>query len=154
MRDTGLVSQDVQTDYERLRRRRIGAQLLALVARRRNPARLALSFDEVIGQLGYRGERELGYRVINLDEIIGSVDKVGHFDQKFRPTRKPDRRRFEMIAGLMRRGHELPPIEVYQIGPAYFVRDGHHRVSAARAQAWGKIEAHVIEVLTGGTLER
>ena len=33
----------------------------------------------------------------------------------------------------MRRGDPLPPIEVYRIGDAHFVRDGHHRVSVARA---------------------
>ena len=33
----------------------------------------------------------------------------------------------------MRRGEAMPPIDVYRIGPLHFVRDGHHRVSVARA---------------------
>ncbi len=48
----------------------------------------------------------------------------------------------------MRRGESLPPIEVYRIGDAHFVRDGHHRVSVARALGIEQIEAHVIEIVT------
>lgn len=42
----------------------------------------------------------------------------------------------------------LPPIEVYQVGEAYFVRDGHHRVSVARQLGFDRIEAYVTEVRT------
>jgi hypothetical protein len=42
----------------------------------------------------------------------------------------------------------MPPIEVYRVGSAHFVRDGHHRVSVARAHGQDVIDAHVIEVLT------
>jgi hypothetical protein len=48
----------------------------------------------------------------------------------------------------MRRGESLPPIDVYRIGDAHFVRDGHHRVSVARALRIEQLEAHVVEVLT------
>jgi nucleotide-binding universal stress UspA family protein len=43
---------------------------------------------------------------------------------------------------------QLPPIEVYQIGEAYFVLDGNHRVSIARRQGLENIDAEVIEVRT------
>jgi hypothetical protein len=33
----------------------------------------------------------------------------------------------------MRRGDPLPAIDVYRVGEVHFVRDGHHRVSVARA---------------------
>ena len=42
----------------------------------------------------------------------------------------------------------LPPIEVYQIGGAYFVRDGNHRVSVARANGLKDIEAYVTRLET------
>jgi hypothetical protein len=48
----------------------------------------------------------------------------------------------------MRRGDAMPPISVYRIGEAHFVRDGHHRVSVARELGHAEIEAHVVEVLT------
>jgi nucleotide-binding universal stress UspA family protein len=43
---------------------------------------------------------------------------------------------------------ELPPIEVYQVGEAYFVLDGNHRVSIARREGVEYIEAKVIEIQT------
>ena len=42
----------------------------------------------------------------------------------------------------------MPPIDVYRIGELYFVKDGHHRVSVARALGHKDIEAYVTEVQT------
>ncbi len=39
-------------------------------------------------------------------------------------------------------------IDVFRVGEAHFVRDGHHRVSVARAQGDDTIDARVVEVLT------
>ncbi len=46
----------------------------------------------------------------------------------------------------------LPPIEVYKVGDVYFVRDGNHRVSVARALGNKSIQAHVWELPTSLTL--
>jgi hypothetical protein len=43
----------------------------------------------------------------------------------------------------VRRGQPLPPIDVYQIGDIYFVRDGHHRVAVHRALELPVIDADV-----------
>jgi hypothetical protein len=40
----------------------------------------------------------------------------------------------------------LPAIALYEIGGAYFVRDGNHRVSVARAQGVEEIDAEVISL--------
>ena len=58
------------------------------------------------------------------------------------------RTRWERIAAAMRRGDPLPPISLYRVGEVHFVRDGHHRVSAARALGWHDIDGYVTEVLT------
>jgi hypothetical protein len=42
----------------------------------------------------------------------------------------------------------MPPISVHSIGDLYFVRDGHHRVSVARAQGRTHIDAYVTEIRT------
>ena len=42
----------------------------------------------------------------------------------------------------------LPPIEVYQIGDAYFILDGHHRASVARELGSTHIQAYVRQVRT------
>ena len=89
--------------------------------------RKALAFQEVVDALGLVSEVPLGVQVIPVDRIVGSVDKVRDFDPKFRPNSGDSRRRWERIAEAARRGEPLPPIDVYQVGEMYFVRDGHHR---------------------------
>jgi hypothetical protein len=42
----------------------------------------------------------------------------------------------------------VPPVELYRLGDAYFVKDGHHRVSVTRQLGRPTIEARVIEVRT------
>ena len=58
------------------------------------------------------------------------------------------RARWERIANAVRRGEPMPPISLFQIGEVYFVRDGHHRVSVARALGRTDIDAYVVEVRT------
>jgi hypothetical protein len=48
----------------------------------------------------------------------------------------------------MEQGVEPPPIDVYQVGEVYFVRDGQTRVSVARHLGWETIRANVVEVTT------
>jgi hypothetical protein len=64
------------------------------------------------------------------------------------------RGRWERIANAMRRGESLPPVELYRVGEVHFVRDGHHRVSVARALGRRDIDAHVVEVITRVGAER
>ncbi len=40
----------------------------------------------------------------------------------------------------------LPPIKVFEIGGVYFVRDGNHRVSVAKAKGAAFIDAEVISL--------
>jgi hypothetical protein len=42
----------------------------------------------------------------------------------------------------------MPPIDLYRLGEMHFVRDGHHRVSVARAMHQATIEADVTEIVT------
>ena len=147
-RDTGFPSQDAQDDFLRVRRRRVFAQLSALLRLEPGDVDVMLSFDEVIDALGRVGERDLGVRSIALDAIVGTVDRRKEFDREFRPTSSRARARFERIAEAARRGVSMPPIDVFRIGELHFVRDGHHRVAVARAQGLDTIDAHVIEVIT------
>jgi hypothetical protein len=107
-----------------------------------------LPFEEVVAALGRRGERSLGLRTIPLASIVGTVDRAREFDRGFNPTSGRVRARWERIATAKRRGEPMPPIDVYRIGDLHFVKDGHHRVSVARAMDHEVIEAYVTEVLT------
>ena len=92
-----------------------------------------LPFEEVARALGRVGERRLGEQLIPLDSIVGTVDRAREFDRSFRPTSPRVRERWERINLAQRRGQSMPPIDVYGIGDLHFVKDGHHRVSVARA---------------------
>ena len=109
---------------------------------------LILPFEEVVEALGRKSERSLGLQTIDLDSIVGTVDRGREFDRSFRPTSGRVRTRWERIAAAQRRGESMPPIDVYRIGELHFVKDGHHRVSVARAQGRDKIDAYVTEVIT------
>jgi hypothetical protein len=108
----------------------------------------SLPFDEVVAALGRVNEVPLGLREIPVDQIVGSVDKVRDFDPMFRPTSGRSRARWERLALAVRTGQDFPPIDVYQVGEMYFVRDGHHRVSVCRALDIAVIDADVIRVDT------
>ena len=109
---------------------------------------MILPFAEVVEALGRTGERPLGLQTIELDSLVGTVDRTREFDRDFRPTTPRMRERWERIAAAQRRGEAMPPIDVYRVGGLHFVRDGHHRVSVARAQGLTSIAAYVTEVIT------
>jgi hypothetical protein len=146
--DTGFPAQDAQTDFSRARRRRALSRLARRLRREPDDVNVILPFDEVVEALGRRGERRLGLQSISLDSIVGTVDRSRDFDRRFRPTSRRVRRRWQGIAEAIRRGQSMPPIDVYRIGDLHFVRDGHHRVSVARALALDTIDAYVTEVVT------
>lgn len=148
MAESGSPRIDAESDFMRSRRLQTLSALAARLRGEGGGSTRALSFDEVVDALGRRGERRVGLQLIPLDAIIGSVDKVRDFDRRFRPTSDKSRARWERIARASRVGEEIPPIDVYKLGDYYFVRDGHHRVSVARALRLRLIEAEVTEVQT------
>jgi hypothetical protein len=153
-KDTGLPETDAQFDFGRARRRRVLSRLAARMRGEAGDVSVILPFEEVVDALGYRGERELGLQVIPLDSIVGTVDRSREFDRKFQPTTGRVRPRWERVATALRRGEAMPPIHVYRIGDLHFVKDGHHRVSVARAMGLRDIDAYVTEVRTTVGAER
>ena len=146
-RDTGLPRADAQGDFSRARRRRALARLSARL-RRADDVNHILPFEEVVRALGRIGERRLGLELVPLDSIIGTVDRSREFDRDFRPTSPRVRERWQRINLAQRKGEAMPPIDVYRIGELHFVKDGHHRVSVARALGHKDIEAYVTDVQT------
>jgi hypothetical protein len=132
-------------DFTRARRRaflrRIGAYL------RRDPAsNQLLSFDEVKGALGAISQVYLGLREVPVSKIVGSVGRHRDFDRAFLPSKPDLGTRWRRIDEIMHREEELPPVSLYKIGDAYFVKDGNHRVSVARQQGIEMLDAEVIEL--------
>jgi hypothetical protein len=148
MAATGFPTADAENDFLRVRRRQVLSRLAAWLRREPDDVSEILPFDEVVAALGRTGERRLGLRVVALESIVGSVDRTRDFDRWFRPSSQRTRERWERLARAQRRGEPIPPIDLYQVGELYFVRDGHHRVSVAHALGLRSIDAFVTEVTT------
>lgn len=147
-RSTGLPGLDAQHDFLRQRRRAVLSRLAARLRGEPDDIGVVLPYDEVIEALGFVSEHQLGLSVVPIDTIIGSVDRGRDFDRRFRPTSGRVRSRWEQIAEKARRGEPLPPVDLLRVGEIHFVRDGHHRVSVARALGLADIDAYVTEVRT------
>jgi hypothetical protein len=148
MLDTGFPQADVENDFLRARRRQFLAMLADRLRGGRGDGNRLIPLDEVVGPLGWRGQRQLGLQTIRLDTIVGTAGARRDFDRRFRPTSTRPRSRWEQLALAQRRGAAIPPIEVYRVGCAHFVADGHHRVSIAAATRQPLIDAYVTHVRT------
>lgn len=86
---------------------------------------------------------EAGRIQVPITRIVGSENRDHDFDRNFVPLKDHTRDRWLSIATAWYSSHELPPVQLIQIGDDYYVRDGHHRVSVARAFGATSIDAYV-----------
>jgi hypothetical protein len=136
---TGSASMDAERAFARETRARRRASMVRRL--RREPSdcgRLAV-YDESSRPAGLPRVHE-----IPLDAIAGTVEpsRAQLFDASFRPG-SGARSRWLRVWMAEHRGAVLPPISVVRVGDAYAVRDGHHRVSVARARGALTIDAAV-----------
>ena len=131
-----------EADYQRVRSRAFFHDILARLAGRAN--RL-LSFEEVKRSLELGGPVYRGTQPVPVAQIIGSLDRYRDFDREFLPAQSRTADRWKSIARAFYDDVDLPPVRLYKVGDAYFVLDGHLRVSVARDQGVEFIDAEVQE---------
>ena len=138
------LNEQVDADFTRARRR---ARLRAVVARirREHTSNRLLSFDDVRRELAANNRLHRGTKVVEADQIVGSVGRWRDFDRSFLPARSNVGQRWKRIDRAFQKGEDMPPVELYEIGDAYVVVDGHHRVSVARYHDVPTVEASVAE---------
>ena len=140
---TGSSAIDAERAFSRAAR---GRRRAALARRlRRVPGddgRLCVYGEQRLARRGARGA--LGVRDIPIDAISGTLEpsRAALFDRCFRPAAGA-RTRWERVWLAEHHGEVLPPISVIQVGDSYAVRDGHHRVSVAKARGALSIDAAV-----------
>jgi nucleotide-binding universal stress UspA family protein len=132
-------------DFHRARRK---AAMEELVARLTGKSPDLLSYEEVRKKLRANTKKEKGLRDIPMDAIVGSAGRYTDFTRSFLPKQNSDAHRWARVKVAASSMEGLPPIEVYQVGDVYFVRDGNHRVSVARDLGASHIQAYVTEVQT------
>jgi hypothetical protein len=130
----------VNGDFASVRRSAFLKGLLALLLNR--PTRL-LSLHEVPGDLVE--ERYLGVRTVEVDRIVGSVNRYMDFDPSFRPVRTSGAERWKRVDRAHHESVKLPPPILLRVTDVYFVYDGHNRVSVARLHGLERIQADVVE---------
>jgi hypothetical protein len=82
-----------------------------------------------------------GIQVVPIRSIIGSEGRTTDFDMGFHPVDEAERQRWINVAMAYLSDQPLAPVQLIQVGDAYFVRDGHHRVSVSRAFGQVAIDA-------------
>lgn len=99
-----------------------------------------------VSDLRPKGESYRGLQTIEVDKIIGTVDRYGDFDAEFMPKEPFTLERWTRLRQAQLEGTEFPPIHVYKVGDIYFVKDGNHRTALAKAQGQHYIDAYVTEL--------
>lgn len=137
---------ETENDYGRARFKAFWNDIRAMVVHRPNEL---VSFEEVKRSLKTFGEHYRGVQIVPVEKIIGSATLRYHdFDSAFLPRQARTKSRWRSIDLAHYTEVGLPPVQLYQIGDVYFVRDGHHRISVARERGQVYVEAEVIEVKT------
>ncbi len=132
----------VQADFARARSKAFLHDVWALLSGRRNTL---LSYDRVKAKLHIGGPIHRGVRTVEVGRIVGSVNRYRDFDRAFLPAHNRIADRWQRVDRAFYEDVGLPPVVLYKVGEAYFVVDGHHRVSVAREQGQEYIEAEVRE---------
>jgi len=124
------------------------AALKMLLARFRGESLALLSYEDVRRKLKAMVTTKRSLQDVALDAIVGSVGRYTDFTRGFLPKQGADESRWAQVKVATIKSEGLPPIELYKIGDAYFVKDGNHRVSIARDLGAQSTQAYVTEVHT------
>ncbi len=68
---------------------------------------------------------------MRLNDIRGTEGRAQGFDDRFNPLSDQTRQPWQSAAAARDEGLILPPVQLIQVGGAYFVHDGHHRESVS-----------------------
>ena len=148
--DDPYIKHEADNSFSRARSREALQKVLNLL----NPDRVEmLSLREVRATLRPTGESYRGLQVVPIDRIVGSEGRYADFNKQFLPRHEHLRRRWTRVDEAHHQQVNLPPIRLYEIGGVYFVRDGNHRVSVARAEGVESIDAEVVSLDSAIDLE-
>jgi hypothetical protein len=131
-----MAATGARADFQRARRRHLAARAWRLTARRPSPNR-----PRHLGDVATLFWRPARLRSIPLKAIVGTVDATTDFDADFRPTTDRVSSRWQRLARAHRDGRPLPPVAVLERPDGYYILDGRHRVSVARAFGQRDIDA-------------
>ncbi len=130
-------------DFNKARSRALFSSILSLLKLEKDEL---LSLQEVRDIIKPGSESYRGMKAVPISLITGSEGRYRDFTRYFLPRHRHLRGRWERVDLAHHKQVILPAIKLYEIGGVYFVRDGNHRVSVARAQGVEFIDAEVISL--------
>lgn len=136
---SGIASQTLKLYRDRLNM----GKLLRLWSKIRRHANRLLDLDNQFLGLKVHSQHYGGVKPVLISQIIGTEGRVNDFDASFNPLSEKTRSRWLSIATARLQGTAMPAVELIQVGSSYFVRDGHHRISVARAFGEEAIDAEI-----------
>jgi len=113
-----------------------------------------LRLDEALDALGRcphqpRDLRHQQAEAVPIRSVVGTMARAEDFDRLFRPLTPDVRRRRQRLARANDQADaRLPPLSLVRVGDLYFVDDGHHRISIARARGQIAVDARVRAICT------
>ncbi len=137
------LERTAREDFSRAARKAFWRKVTAWIKGESNQL---LSYDDVRSAIPIRGQRYLGLQSVPLDQIVGSVGRYRDFDRIFGPTQTRTADRWIRLDVARSQDIHLPPVDLYKIGEAYFVKDGNHRISVARERGQEHIDAFITEI--------
>ncbi len=143
MVDDEVGAASAVADFHRARRRADVRSVLSLLS---GQSQELIPFEEVRRRLHGVESAALTLEEVPLDAIVGSVGRYQDFTREFLPRIDQDRDRWVGVKLAMTGLRGVPPVDVYRLGDAYFVKDGNHRVSVARQLGARHIQAYVTPV--------
>ncbi|OQY34046.1 MAG: transcriptional regulator [Spirochaetaceae bacterium 4572_59] len=143
--DRNAMNSEASSDFNKAKSKALFNTILNIL---RPEKRELLSFYDVKSLIKTRSESYKGMQVVKIEDIAGSEGRYHDFNKAFLPKKEHLRKRWESIDKAYITDVILPPIKLYKIGQVYFVRDGNHRVSVAKAQGMYSIDAEVTELTT------
>lgn len=105
-----------------------------------------ISLNDVKKLIKPQNETYVGMKTIPIEKVVGSEGRYQDFDNKFFPKSSHLKNRWQHVDEAAIQAIDLPPIKVYEISGLYFVRDGNHRVSVAKARGTEFIDAEVVSL--------
>ncbi|MCR4822739.1 MAG: transcriptional regulator [Treponema sp.] len=138
-----MVTSETDEDFAKARHKALFNEVQHFL----NPDEATLiSFSDIKKLLKPENEVYNGMQVVPVKLIVGSEGRYKDFDNRFFPKSMHLKSRWEHIDMAHINDIPLPPISLYELGGLYFVRDGNHRVSVAKAKGIEFIDAEVVSL--------
>ncbi|MDR2182032.1 MAG: transcriptional regulator, partial [Treponema sp.] len=145
-----MVRHQAADDFSRARTKEIFSRIMHVINPDRNKL---LSFNDMREILKPSGESYRGIEAVPIRLIVGSEGRYRDFNKYFLPRSEHLRSRWQRVDEARLTDVNLPPIQLYEIGGVYFVRDGNHRVSVAKTMGIETVDAEVTSLTTGVKLD-